>query len=137
MTVGDPLLAKQGREGEQMAKRDEVRRVAGRRYWREGEAGLVVAAWRRSGESLAAFARRHGIAGQRLKRWARRLGEPRMGVRFHRVRLVERGVTQALQRTSAPIEIEWTPGRRVRVLPGFSAEDLTRVLEVLEARERC
>ena len=118
-------------------KRNEVRRVAGQRYWREGEAGLVVAAWRRSGESAAQFARRHGIARQRLERWARRLGGSGGDVRFHRVRLVERGLPQKVQPVGAPVEIEWAPGCRVRVLPGFAAEDLVRVLEVLEARERC
>ncbi len=120
-----------------MAKRNEVRRVAAQRYWRESAAALVVGAWRRSGESVPAFARRHGIARARLERWVRRLGGSRGNVRFHRVRLVERGATHEAPRGSAPIEIEWAPGRRVRVLPGFAAEDLIRVLEVLEAREGC
>jgi hypothetical protein len=37
----------------------------------------------------------------------------------------------------APIEIEWGVDRRVRVFSGFVAEDLGRVLEVLEGRSRC
>lgn len=120
-----------------MATKHEVRRLAAQRYWRESAARVVVEAWRRSAEPLAAFARRHGIPRRRLERWARRLGAPDGSVRFHRVRLVERGVTDAVQRGDARIEIEWAPGRRVRVMPGFAADDLTRVLEVLEARDRC
>jgi len=115
-----------------------LRRIAAQGYWREGEARVVVEAWRRSGESPAAFARRHGIARRRLERWARRLGAADGRVRFHRVRLVERGVADAVPRgVASSIEIEWVPGRRVRVPAGFAADDLARVLEVLEAREGC
>jgi hypothetical protein len=58
-------------------------------------------------------------------------------VRFHRVRVVERGVRKAAPLVGAAIEVEWSSGRRVRVMPGFAAEDLARVLEVLEARDQC
>jgi len=120
-----------------MVTRHEVRRLAGQRYWRESAARVVVEAWRQSRESLAGFARRHGIPRQRLERWVRRLGGSHGSVRFHRVRLVERGVTEAAPPVGAPIEVEWGAGRRVRVMPGFAAADLARVLEVLEARDRC
>jgi transposase-like protein len=114
-----------------MAARSEIQRVAAQRYWREEQARVVVAAWRRSGESLTAFARRHGIERRRLERWARRLGEA--GIRFHRVQLVgHRPVAGEVQGVGSPIEIECAPGRRVRVYPGFAAEDLGRVLEVVE-----
>ncbi len=118
-----------------MAARSSVEEVVTKRYWREGEGRVVVDAWRRSGESSATFARRHEIGRARLERWARRLGRTSGRVRFHRVRLVERrpGRDDA-RRGGAPIEIE---GRRVRVFPGFAAEDLALVLEVLEGRERC
>jgi hypothetical protein len=119
-----------------MATRHEVRRLAGQRYWRESAARVVVAAWRQSGEPLRGFAGRYGIPHQRLKRWVRRLGGRDGSVRFHRVRLVERGAAAAAPALGAPIEIEWA-GRRVRALPGFAADDLGRVLEVLEGRERC
>lgn len=118
-----------------MAARSEVRQVAAQGYWREGQARVVVDAWRRSGESLAAFARSHRIGRQRLKRWAGRLGDG-SAVRFHRVRLVEDRRSADEARGDVPIEIECA-GRRVRVFPGFAAEDLVRVLEILEGRERC
>jgi hypothetical protein len=117
-----------------MARR-KIEQVAAKRYWREGEARVVVEAWRRSGESLADFARHRGVGRARLARWARRLDRPSVGVRFHRVQLVERRlVGDDAERGGSRIEIE---GRCVRVLPGFGAEDLARVLEVLEGRQRC
>lgn len=120
-----------------MATRQEVRRLAAQRYWRESAAQAVIAAWRQSGEPLAVFARSNGIPRQRLGRWVRRLGGSPGSVRFHRVRLVERESPAVVPRGGAPIEIEWSPGRRIRVMPGFSAEDLARVLEILEGRSRC
>jgi hypothetical protein len=87
---------------------------------------------------MAAFARRHGIGRQRLERWARRLGASPVGrVRFHRVRLIEPVGGGEAQAAGGPIEIEWGPGRRVRVYPGFAAEDLGRVLDTLEGRQGC
>ena len=117
-----------------MAK-SKVGQVAAKRYWRETDARVIVEAWRRSGESLADFARHHGVGRPRLERWVRRLDRASGSVRFHRVQLVERRPTGADAHSGgAPIEIE---GRRVRVFPGFATEDLARVLDVLAGRERC
>ncbi len=41
-------------------------------YWGEREGRRAVEAWRRSGESMAAFARRAGIRVKRLKWWSKR-----------------------------------------------------------------
>jgi transposase-like protein len=50
--------------------RGEVLRAALREgYWRAESAKLIVKAWEQSGESLAAFARRHGLRRERLARW--------------------------------------------------------------------
>ena len=46
--------------------------VAGK-HWSEQDARRVVAAWRRSGESVRAFAARHGFVRQRLYYWTQRL----------------------------------------------------------------
>jgi hypothetical protein len=123
-----------------MAERVGIRGLAKQGYWREGQARLVMKAWRRSGETLAEFCRKQRIQRRRLERWARRLRGSGEGIRFHRARLVER--RSAAQEpvggaAGAPIEIEWGVGRRVRVFSGFLAEDLGRVLEVLEGRSRC
>jgi hypothetical protein len=118
------------------------------RRWREAQARPVVQAWRTSGLALSRFAADHGVSPSRLSRWARRLGtqqpvKPRelergcasasgRKLRFHRVDLVgsERGHSDV-------IEVVLRDGRRVRLPAGFSAEDLGRVLEVLEQREQC
>ena len=45
------------------------------RRWTEEDAGVALAAWRRSGQSAYAFARGHGLNPQRLHWWAKRLAE--------------------------------------------------------------
>lgn len=42
-------------------------------YWSEAEGRRVVEAWRRSGETATAFARRHGLRAKRLVYWSERL----------------------------------------------------------------
>ena len=58
-----------------MARETEIAAVVGRRYWREAEARVVVEAWRASGESLAGFARRHGLGAPRIA-WSLPSGAP-------------------------------------------------------------
>src|SRR5262249_36545228 len=43
------------------------------RRWSEAEATVLLAAWRRSGLSLAVFARQRGFQAQRLAWWHKRL----------------------------------------------------------------
>jgi transposase-like protein len=118
-----------------MASRGEIRRVAERVYWREADARVVVEAWRDSGERLSGFARRHGVDPRRLARWVKRLpGAEGNAVRFHRVRLVERGPGAV---DGARIEIHLARGERVYVPRDFEAEDLRRVLAVLREEGRC
>src|SRR4249920_3743263 len=115
-----------------MARKTDVTEVVDRPYWREAEARVVVEAWRNSGEPLSGFARRHGVGPGRVARWAARLGGEATPVRFHPVRVADRapGGGEA-------IEIHLAGGRRVRVAPGFQAEDLRRVLAVLEPGTPC
>jgi len=108
---------------------EDVARVAALRYWRVGDARVVVEAWRGSEESLGAFARRHGIHRRRLSRWATQLEGVEEPVAFHPVRLVQGGDEGG--GGGAPLEIVFGEGVRVRVGPGFAARDLARVLEVL------
>lgn len=111
------------------AKR-EFLEVVGKRRWREGEARIVMSAWRGSGETMWGFARANGLVAQRLYRWARHLRDGESSVRFHPVRLL--GGDRAVE--GRKIEIELLDGRRVRVGEGFLPEELGRVLEVLEGR---
>lgn len=100
-------------------------------YWREADGRAVVDAWERSGKSVSSFAREHGVEPHRVSRWASRLKARDGSVRFHPVRLVEG--PRGGERPDA-IEVVLVDGRRVRVLDGFAAEDLERVLAVLEGR---
>lgn len=49
------------------------RAIESGRYWTETEARAALATQKKSGESIAAFARRHGIAPKRLYWWRDRL----------------------------------------------------------------
>lgn len=121
-----------------MARGVDLRQVAERRYWREAEARVLVEAWRRSGETLTGFARRHGVKRRRLIRWVGRLrGAVGEALRFHPVRLVNRRPDRESDGSPAPIEIELAEGQRVRVSRGFAAEDLRRVLAVLGEAAKC
>ena len=121
-----------------MPRRADVRQVAERRYWRESEARVLLEAWRRSGETVGRFARRHGLEPRRLTRWVRRLdraaGE---AVRFHPVRLVGHRAEPERTGSGVPIEIELAHGQRVRVPRGFEADELRRVLAVLGEAAKC
>ncbi len=65
---------------------EEVAVVARRPYWREDDARVIVDAWKRSEESLAAFARRHGLHPHRVARWASKItdSESSSGALSHR-----------------------------------------------------
>lgn len=117
-----------------MSRKAHVLEVAGRGYWREAEARVMVEAWRSSGEALSEFAHRHRVAPKRIARWASRVGRPGPAVRFHPVRLADE---RSESGSSSAIEIQLLGGRRVRVARGFEAEDLRRVLAVLEEKARC
>ena len=122
-----------------MSTKDRIAAVASRRYWREADARVIVAAWQASDETLGRFAQRHRVHRRRLSRWALRLGSTeRAAVRFHPVQLAGAGV--ASRDGAAPILIEVGAGGEVRVIrlaPGFAADDLRRVLSVLDERPGC
>ena len=112
-------------------RRDGIAEVVGKEYWREADARAVFAAWQRSGSPLSSFAREHGLERSRIYRWAARLGiRSRPMVRFHPVRVVEAAGGRG--ELGGAIEVVLVDGRRLRVPAGFAAEDLARVLEVLE-----
>lgn len=114
-------------------KRDsEVKAAAGRRYWRAEDAALVVAAWRRSGESLAAFSQAHGLCPGRLRRWEARLQEPGTLPTFYPVRVVEGGREGGDSGEGSRLELVLRGGRRVVVSRGFDRELLEEVVRVVE-----
>lgn len=100
------------------------------RYWRARDAEQVLAAWRRSGQSAATFARQQGLNHSRLLRWRERLG-PSAPV-FHPVRVVKRVGTIATP-APAPLELELKGGRRIRVPAGFDPEQLEALVRTVES----
>jgi transposase-like protein len=57
-----------------MRKRAEWERaIAEGDFWTAAEAWEALGAWKRSGESIVAFARRHGMSAKRLYWWRHRL----------------------------------------------------------------
>lgn len=117
-----------------MARTASVRQIAKRGYWREVDARVVVDAWRQSGDSLAEFGRRHGVRSRRVAWWAARLPEAGpVDFQFHPVKLTgELGRSQ-----DEKLEVELRDGSVIRLPGGFSLEDLRRILDALEGRERC
>jgi hypothetical protein len=115
-----------------MEKDAAVAEVAARRHWREDDARVLLDAWRRSGQTLTAFAQVYDVHPERLGRWHRLLrAERQRGVRFHPVRV--RGVEGRSEAGGDRIELVVSSGRLIRVPHGFDAEDLRRVLAVAEA----
>ena len=104
--------------------------VIASRYWRAAGAERVVEAWRRSGQSGAAFARQHGLSVARLLRWRDRLKRSAAPV-FHPVRVVE-GVRAIAAPVPEALELELRGGRRIRVAAGFDPELLEQLVRTVE-----
>jgi hypothetical protein len=109
------------------------------RRWREAEAMEALRAWRASGQSLEQFASETGIEEHRLRRWVRRAGASLRAPKMLPVRVVagpgaRRVVDDRVDahRDVAAIEIVLGGGRRVIVHRGFDADDLARLLEIVE-----
>ena len=93
---------------------------------------------RESGESLSAFAQRHGIDPQRLYSWRRKLDAARGGdssapsEAFVPVRVVP----EARTTPASAFELVLGMGRVIRVSADFDAQALRRLVEVLEEGAR-
>lgn len=70
------------------SKRSTFRTLTSQRRWSEGDGRRVVEAWKASGLSVAAFARKVGLPTWRVRNWRRRLGHPEPAPRFLPVQLV-------------------------------------------------
>ena len=125
-----------------MSTTDRIAEAASRPYGREADARVIVAAWQASDKTVARFAQCHGgIAGGcragPCGSAAPSRAKPAL-VRFHPVQLT--GDAVATGRGAASIEIEVGRGRDVRVIrvaPRFAADDLRRVLAVIDERPTC
>lgn len=105
--------------------------LSSRTYWREADARAVLEAWKRSGLSLARFARARAIPLSKLHRWKRRLGQGAVALAFHPVEV--RPAAPGGAGASGAIELVVRGGRRVAVGPGFDAEVLREVVEAVES----
>ena len=111
----------------------------GKGRWSKRAGRAMVEAWRRSGESRAAFARRHGLGAHRVKYWLDRIEGQGNGaqpsarrqsaeVTFAPVRVVDADPAQV----SAPVALEVVIGAAVvRVPPGFDEQHLRRVVSAI------
>lgn len=115
-----------------MAKRANGPGLARRMQGLRGEArlealGEVVAQWRASGKSRAAFCREVGIAAVTLSRWLRKVDSNRAAEATPV--FVEVGTHEPRNRDI--FEVQLSNGTRVRVPAGFVEGDLVRLLGVL------
>jgi len=92
----------------------------------------VVDGWRESGRSLGSYCAQIGVKRERVSRWAGRLDADRSEVRFHPVAVIERSAS-----CGEVIELELGGGERLRLPAGFQAEDLRRILLVLNECRGC
>lgn len=88
----------------------------------------LVSRWRASGESGAAFARRHGVPAWTFWYWCRKLRAPRPAappVTLAPVHITDDG---------AVVEITWPAGPRVHVRASASAEVERAVIAAVRAK---
>lgn len=115
---------------------EEFAEVVKSTYWRREDAELIVAAWRSSRESLAAFGRRWSLDPRRISRWAHKLSDSETSdaVTFYPVQLK----AVALERNGLAWVGEVRRGEwAVRVPTGFAASEMSRLLTVIAEVESC
>src|SRR5437879_223444 len=91
-------------------------------YWTEREGRAAVALWKRSGETLAAWARSSGLSRSRLSYWASRIEQPTSSP----LTLAPVAVL-ATSAARGALTIELRSGRAVRVEGEFDDAALARV----------
>lgn len=99
--------------------------------WGAEEARRVLAAWRRSGLSMNAFAQEHGLVAQRLGWWKQKVGE--RGAELARFVPVVVGPTTAIATSSATVVLRSPRGAVVEVFDAqaVSAEWLSELVNSL------
>ena len=112
--------------------------------WSEQEARRVLSEQGKSGESVAAFAKRRGLVAERLYWWRRQLEGPAKGarrraraasgeMRFGEVAAVVQERRAQPEANGARLEVVLASGRRISVPAGFDAQEMQRLVAVLEA----
>lgn len=105
-----------------------------RRQWSEHEARGAIAAWRKSGLSIEAFAKERAIVPQRIRWWLKKLegGSAAPPVKAGAMALLPVSVAPAAQRRGEPVAVYLRGGQVVRVGRGFDEEAFARVVAILE-----
>jgi len=122
------------------------RKTKGTKAWTEREARRMLAEQRSSGLTIGAFAKKRGLVAERLYWWRRKLEAPRRikagasrrsNGKAGAMPFVE--VTGAVATEAAKtidreprFEVVLAHGRRVWVPGGFAADDMRRLVAVLE-----
>ena len=88
---------------QQTADSDPYEGLRTRARWKPADAARVVTEWTQSGESMTAFARRHGLALHRLHYWRERLGTKPSAAATATARLGVRFVPAVIRPASAPL----------------------------------
>ena len=94
--------------------------------WTEVEARAALRACRRSGLSMAEYAKRHGIVAQRLYWWSKKLGDSI----DEDVQLVPVEVNEL--KRGEPVLVMLRSGHMLKVGRGFDEQAFARAVAVLE-----
>ncbi len=111
-----------------------------RRRWTAKEATEALAALKRSGLPLTAFAMQEGLDAQRLSRWRSKLAvvsAPVFEEVVPRTLAPVGAIASATSSTPEPFEIVLTSGHVVRVPASFDGSALRRLMETLAEVRAC
>lgn len=98
--------------------------------WTEIEARGVIAAWRKTGQSITDFANERGIVPQRMYWWRKRLeDEEAEADADDELKLLPVRVTE--QKRGEPVTVLLRTGHMLKVGRGFDEEAFARVLALL------
>jgi len=95
--------------------------------WTEIEAREALRAWRKSGRTIAEFARGRGLVPERLYQWKRKLNFD------EDVEMVAVSVVESARPRGEPVLVLLRSGHMLKVGRGFDEEAFARAVAVLDA----
>ena len=103
--------------------------------WRPEQAKLIVDAWKASGQSMDVFTQKHGIAFDRLNKWAQRFHRQKRPAPASKLNFLPVKVTEPKPlHTAMPedsMDISLPRGLTVSIRPGFDPAAVKTLLETL------
>ena len=103
--------------------------------WRPEQAKLIVDAWKASGQSMDAFTEKHGIAFDRLNKWAQRFQRQKRPGFTQKLNFLPVKVTEPKPLgTPMPedsMDIRLPTGLTVSIRPGFDPAAVKTLIETL------